>query len=445
MKRTLFILIILSAGIFAQYKVEWTSEYTSPGNISIDKSQFIAVDKNGNVLVTGVTNSSGINDDLATIKYDNRGKQLWAAVYNGTGNYHDRPGGMVIDSYGNVYITGGSTGDGGTATDYFTVKYDHLGNEMWVSRFTSSGGIHDQANSIAIDGLGNIYVTGGAGHIVTDNSGMDWYTIKYDNDGRQIWAVGYDDNISTDEADALTVDDYGNVYVTGRCGAPAYHIAVIKYDSTGEKKWIAKYDGNAVSDDKPVSIKVDKQGLVHITGYSSELNRDFVTIIYDNKGNEVWKKNFNGPANMNDEAESMLIDENGNAYILGYSTVKKNHRNRCLLKYDISGNEKWNVLSDQSVKLTDQGIAGLKMAFDIEGNILVTGSRKVIYNKYPTLMVIDCYSKDGILLWEAYHSKENSIPVAAGIASDLNGNVYLTGYIINSNNSYDFCTVKFAK
>ncbi len=445
MKRIIFFLAILVSGIYAQYRVEWSAEHTSPGNISIDKSQFIAADGNGNVIITGVTNGSGINDDLTTIKYDNSGKLLWAAVYNGTGNYHDRPGGMVIDNLGNIYITGGSTGDEGTATDYFTVKYNHLGEEMWTARFASKGGIHDQANSIAIDELGNVYVTGGAGHIVTDNSGMDWYTIKYDNNGRQIWAVGYDDNISTDEADALAVDAYGNVYVTGRCNAPAYHIAVIKYDSTGAKQWIAKYDGSAIAGDKPVSIKVDNQGLVYITGYSSESNKDFITIVYDNNGNAVWKKNFNGPANMNDEAENMLIDENGNAYVLGYSTVKKNHRNSCLVKYDNTGAEKWSVLSGQSVKLTDQGIAGLAMAFDKDGNILITGSRKVMNNKYPTLMVIDCYSKDGVLLWQSQYSKENSIPVAAGITADLYGNIYVTGYIITSNNMYDFCTVKFVK
>lgn len=445
MKRLIFFLIILASNICSQYSVEWSAEHTSSGNISIDKPQFIAADKNGNVIVTGVTNSSGVNDDLTTIKYDNSGKQLWVAVYNGTGNYHDRPSGMVIDNSGNIYITGGSTGDEGTATDYFTLKYNPLGEEMWVTRFASKGGIRDQSNSIAIDGLGNVYVTGGAGHIVTDNSGMDWYTIKYDNNGRQIWAAGYDDNISTDEADALTVDAYGNVYVTGRCGAPSYHIAVIKYDSSGAKQWIAKYDGSAISDDKPVKIEVDKQGIIYITGHSSELNKDYITIVYDNNGNEIWKKNFNGLANMSDEAESMLIDENGNAYILGYSTVKKNHRNRCLVKYDNSGAEKWNILSDQSVKLSDQGIAGLTMAFDKDGSILVTGSRKVINNKNPTLMVVDCYSKDGVLLWQTHYSKDSSIPVASDIAIDDNGNIYVTGYIINSKSMYDYCTVKFSK
>jgi len=445
MKRTVFFLIILISTIYTQHKVEWSAEHTSRGNISIDKPQFIAVDKNGNVIVTGVTNGSGINDDLTTIKYDNSGIQLWEAVYNGTGNYHDRPSGMVIDNSGNIYITGGSTGDEGTATDYFTVKYNPLGEEMWVARFASKGGIRDQVNSIAIDGLGNVYVTGGAGHIVTDNSGMDWYTIKYDNNGSRIWAVGYDDNISTDEADALTVDAYGNVYVTGRCGAPAYHIAVIKYDSSGAKQWIAKYDGSAISDDKPVSIEVNMQGLIYITGYSSESNKDYITIVYDNNGNELWKKNFSGLANLNDEAESMLVDENGSAYILGYSTVKKNQRNRCLVKYDNSGAEKWFILSDQSVKLSDQGIAGLTMAFDKDGNILVTGSRKVINNKNPTLMVVDCYSKDGVLLWQTHYSKDNSIPVAAGITVDDNGNIYVTGYIINAQSMYDYCTVKFSK
>src|SRR3972149_1938174 len=227
MKKSVLILvsiIILSIHIQSQYKVEWTADFSSSGNISIDKAQFIAIDPEGNIIVTGVTNGSGINDDLTTIKYDKKGKQLWVAIYNGPGNYHDRPNGMVIDQFSNVYITGGSTGDNNTATDYFTVKYNTSGAEMWVARFASKGGIGDESKSIAVDQLGNVYVTGKAGHIVTDNSGMDWLTIKYNTNGQQIWTAAFDDQISTDGATALTIDEDGNVYVTGQCIAPAYHM-----------------------------------------------------------------------------------------------------------------------------------------------------------------------------------------------------------------------------
>lgn len=442
---TFIFFISLTLQVHSQYKVEWAADYSSAGQFSIDKAQFIIIDGEGNIIVTGVTNGSGINDDLTTIKYDKTGKQIWIANYNGPGNYHDRPNGIVVDQFSNVYITGGSTGNGGTATDYFTVKYNTSGAEMWVARFASEGGIGDESKSIAVDQLGNVYVTGHAGHIVTDNSGLDWLTIKYNTNGQQIWAVGYDDQISSDGATALTIDGIGNVYVTGQCNSPAYTIATIKYNSSGEKQWIAKYDGSAISDDKIMDIEVDKQGFVYITGHSSEANEDYITIKYDNNGNEIWKKNFNGLTNMGDRAEQMLVDDNGNVYVLGYSTVKKNNRNRCLIKYDNSGAEKWNVLSEQSVKLTDQGISGISMTFDKDNNILVTGSKKIIDNKNVTLMMVDCFSRDGTLLWQTFFSRENSIPVVTAMTMDGNGNIYVTGYIMGGTKALDYCTVKFSR
>lgn len=77
--------------LLSQYKTEWSNFYSSNGNLSIDKAQFIASDKWGNVIVTGVSNTDGKGDDIVTIKYDKYGNQLWIAIFNGTGSYNDRP------------------------------------------------------------------------------------------------------------------------------------------------------------------------------------------------------------------------------------------------------------------------------------------------------------------------------------------------------------------
>jgi hypothetical protein len=349
---------------------------------------------------------------------------------------------MAIDGFGNIYITGSSKGDGGTADDFITIKYNPSGVKLWSAVYASKGGIGDESKSIAVDRLGNVYVSGHAAHIITDNSGMDWVTIKYNTNGEQVWLTAYDDGITSDGATAIAIDDAGNVYVTGQCNAPAYHIATIKYDSSGVKQWIVKYDGNAVSSDEPMAIKVDKQGFVYITGHSSEANKDYITIKYDNNGIEMWKKNFNGPANMVDEAENLVVDETGNVYVLGYSTVKKNHRNRCLIKYNSAGDEVWKVISEKSIS---KNIDNLSMAIDKDGNIYVTGSSTIIDNKKPTEMVVDCYSKDGALVWQAYFAKENTIPVASRLVVDNSNNVYVTGYILGARGFLDYCTVKFSK
>jgi hypothetical protein len=422
--------------------VEWTADFSSPGSISIDKSQFIIIDPDGNVIITGVTNGGGINDDITTIKYDKAGKQLWVAIYNGPGNYHDRPNGIAVDQFSNVYVTGGSTGDKGTATDFVTIKYNSGGIEQWASRFAAKSGTPDESRSIAVDQNGNVYVTGYGSHIVTNNSGQDWITIKYNTNGKQKWIATYDDGIVSDGATALTIDGIGNVYVTGQCRGPAYHIGTIKYDTSGKKQWIKKYNGAAISSDKPMDIKVDKLGFVYITGHSSEANKDYITIKYDNNGNEIWKNTFNGLANLADEAESMLVDDDGSVYVLGYSTLTKNKRNRGLLKYDSSGREVWKAISEEAAS---SNIEKLTMTFDKESNILVTGSGKIIGDKLPTNFMVDCYSKDGSLLWQTYFTRENTIPVASAMVMDDIGNIYVTGFIMGTKGFFDYCTVKFSR
>ncbi len=447
MKTTNLILasiFIFASQLHSQYKAEWMADYTTAGNVSIDKAQFIAIDEGGNIIVTGVTNGSGINDDLTTIKYDKSGKQLWVAIYNGPGNYHDRPNGMVIDQFSNVYITGGSTGDNNTATDYFTVKYNTSGAEMWVARYASPGGSGDESMSIAVDQLGNVYITGKAARTVTDNSGMDWFTIKYNTNGQQIWAIGFDDQISNDGATALTIDPMGNVYVAGQCNSPAYTIAVIKYDSSGNQKWIARYNGSAISDDKILDIKLDKINNVYITGYSSEQSKDFLTMKYDNNGNEIWKKNFNNLSNISDEAYNLQINDSGDVCVLGVTFNKVTKKHRSLVKYDKSGNEVWNKTSAKTVS---HYFDKLSMIIDNESNMLVTGSTQIVSekDKIVTDMVVDCIDKNGTVLWQTMYSVKDKIPVASALAIDELGNIYATGFILEKNGFQNYCTVKFSR
>jgi hypothetical protein len=54
--------------------------------------------------------------------------------------------------------------------------------------------------------------------------------------------------------------------------------------------WTAKYDGAMLSDDKPVDLKTDNNGNVYVTGYSSESNKDLITLKLDNSGKILWKK-----------------------------------------------------------------------------------------------------------------------------------------------------------
>src|SRR6266542_3534736 len=181
--RVLLRLLTLLTGCFltltATAQEVWVARYKGPGNAR-DTAWAVAVDASGNVYVTGASVGSGTGLDYATIKYNSSGIQQWVARYNGSGNSGNEAKAMAIDGLGNVYVTGISWGGGGSGTfdDYATVKYDTSGTQQWVARYNGPGIFGDVGRAIAVDGSGNVYVTG---YSLGSGSGFDYATIKYDS------------------------------------------------------------------------------------------------------------------------------------------------------------------------------------------------------------------------------------------------------------------------
>jgi len=100
---------------------------------------------------------------------------------------------MVLDSAGNIYVTGRSEG---TQYDYVTMKYLPDGNldPNWgtngVARF--DGGYNDEAVALAVDSAGNTYVTGRS---QGSDTGFDYVTIKYDSSGNEEWVHRYNNEL----------------------------------------------------------------------------------------------------------------------------------------------------------------------------------------------------------------------------------------------------------
>ena len=65
---------------------------------------------------------------------------------------------MVLDSSGNVFITGESSGI--MSSDCLTIKYNSAGAQQWVARFNGTANNNDGGMSIALDNAGNIFVAG---------------------------------------------------------------------------------------------------------------------------------------------------------------------------------------------------------------------------------------------------------------------------------------------
>jgi len=208
----------------------------------------------------------------------------WAARYNSPGNGFDYVNALFVDPKGNVYVTGNSGPEGGPY-DYVTVKYDRDGNELWVARYSSPGNADDQAKALVVDRWGNVYVAGTSWTQET----ADYVTVKYDPDGNELWVARYpgtEDSNAYVAAIALDVSrKVQNVYVTGGSwtASGGYDYATIKYDPDGNELWVAIYNSPGDLGDYPAGLAVDAQGDVYVTGTSrgeDSYTYDYFTIKY---------------------------------------------------------------------------------------------------------------------------------------------------------------------
>jgi hypothetical protein len=178
------------------------SKLDPSGNIIYSKSlpamgnqSAIAVDVEGNVFVAGNTNS----DSLPTT-----------------------PGVFQPKRSPGVCITGDQAAQPYPCPDAFVAKIDANGNLAWA---TYLGGLNiDQANGIAVDQAGNVYVTGftlsNDFPIVSAFQAQlggyaDAFVTKISADGTKILYSSFLGGSGYDVSDAIAVDSGGYAYVAG--------------------------------------------------------------------------------------------------------------------------------------------------------------------------------------------------------------------------------------
>jgi hypothetical protein len=319
----------------------WVARYNGDAN-DYDGAWAIGVDGIGNVYVGGASRGVGTDLDWAIVKYDSDGNEVWVSRYNGAGDYVDFIKGLLVDEAGYIYVTGYTEGTD-TDTDYTTIKYDSDGNEVWVALYNGPGNWFDLAQDIAIDSWGNVYVTGISAGLDT---GWDCATIKYDADGNEVWVARYEGpSYANDDAYALAVDGEGYTYVAAMSNhwGTGNDYVTIKYDPNGQEEWVARYNGDSNGRDVPEAVVLDNFGGVYVTGCSegSGTEYDWATVKYDANGNKLWTARYNGPGNEDDEPHGLVMDRSGYIYVTGNSRGLGSGRDCATIKYDPNGQEQW--------------------------------------------------------------------------------------------------------
>ncbi len=184
-------------------------------------------------VVTGYSRGTGGIDDCTTVLYDNDGNQLWDRRYYDFNNTEkDNPNSICNKVYarGSSILVTSRSGD-----DIATIKYDSQGNQLWDRRYASEGGFVEIGYDLFVDSENSVYVLGRS-----EAENLEDYTytiIKYNSNGTQTWVKHYNaaGEGGIPALNGLAVERLSGrkVYVTGNTSSGDGDIATLVYVDEG--------------------------------------------------------------------------------------------------------------------------------------------------------------------------------------------------------------------
>ena len=356
----------------------------------------------------------------------------------------DRASGVTVDDNGNVYVVGTTDGDleGTNAgeNDAFVTKYDVDGNLLWKEQIGTPG--IDETRDIAVGKNGHIYITGHTfGNLIESNEGSsDVFFIELDADGKQLLKkqVG---SSSDDYATGITVDDAGDIYLTGFTGGNlegsnqgGYDPWVAKYNSSGEKQWEDQFATS--SHEGAIDIAIDSLGNTYIVGHSygkigenNEGSQDAFIIKYSPSGNREWERQLG--TSEYEEGHGIAIDSEDNIYIVGNTNGSIKGQNQgwsdvFVTKFNPQGDEQWKEQFGSTVQ-----DSASRIAIDKNNIIYVTGVTNGTLNDRTPVGGQDAFvtrlNSSGEHL-ETQILGTTGDDLAQDVHIDRSGNIYLAGY-----------------
>jgi len=296
---------------------------------------------------------------------------VWSSYLGGTGD--DQGNDVTVDSSGNVYIVGYTQTvtptDGtepppvitlqpeeGKSFEAFITKLDPSGAILFKTYFGGTG--VDEAHSVALDAVGNIYVTGyttstdfpTVNPFQANMAGVqDAYVLKMNSSGDVIQFASYLGGSRSDRGYGIDVDGFGNAFIVGdttsntnfpvtsnafqsRFGGGLGDAFITKITPANTVGFSTYFGG--IGWDRSYDVELDSEGNIVLVGFttsgfpttSNALYRTFRGGSYDgfvakmnNAGTSlVFSTYFGG--NGDDEVVRLALDQNNNIHFTGYTT-----------------------------------------------------------------------------------------------------------------------------
>jgi hypothetical protein len=260
----------------------------------------ITIDKSGDIIVAGSS-----SNDYMLLKYNSNGNLIWEKKYNGPADFRDELYDMVMDSEGNIIVTGRSHGIG-THWDYATVKYNSNGDSLWVRRYNGPCNSFpgDYPYAITVDDEDNIYVTGWSDG---ENCNPQCLTIAYSPTGDTLWEHRYS---PSGTAGYEILYSAGYIYVVAMF---SNYVDLLKYDKQGNLVWVISglTYGSVV---RPPRLITDNDDYIYLSGTRSF---SFTISKISPAGSIIWVYQYPGVSNPGCFASAIAIDKHKNFYVTG--------------------------------------------------------------------------------------------------------------------------------
>jgi hypothetical protein len=250
------------------------------------------------VYVAGTTTGATGDRDIALLKVTDGvpgylpGELAWAVTPGTSVGKDVEAEGVALDKYGNVYVTGGALRADGSM-DVYTFKFRPDGTVAWARWYNNTGARFDRGLAVAVRHAA-VYVAG-----VSNRAGHadDLVLIKYSLGGTRRWVRYYDDALHRHETLSGIATTSGAVYLCGSGKSTATtpgDALLVKFRSDGTRAWAAWAAGNAGDDDAWTDVAVDAKARAHVTGFHkrSAAGEDVVTAMYTTGGVRTWQRGY---------------------------------------------------------------------------------------------------------------------------------------------------------